>query len=155
MSTLTADYGNMALSSLYEVPKTIKVLVVEDDRIQWPLWESILKSAYSDVEIDWETTESGAEALLRHAYQNNNLYNLVISDIFLEGRDTGIDLWNRYGVAAYNFVFVSGLTPKNFDALINTTSRLQSTGPFYLEKPISPRLGKEMLRRLSKTHPTK
>ncbi|MBS1969524.1 MAG: response regulator [Bdellovibrionales bacterium] len=149
MNTLTDDHSNMALSLLYEMPKPVKVLVVEDDRIQWPLWESILKSAYSDVEIDWETTEAGAEALLRHAYQNNSPYNLVISDIFLEGRDTGIDLWNRYGEAAYNFVFVSGLTTKNFDALMSTMSNLQGGGPYYLEKPITPRMGKEVLKNLT------
>lgn len=149
MNTLTDHPSNMALSLLYEMPKPIKVLVVEDDRIQWPLWESILKSAYSDVEIDWETTEAGAEALLRHAYQNNSPYNLVISDIFLEGRDTGIDLWNRYGEAAHNFIFVSGLTLKNFDALMSTMNNLQAGGPFYLQKPVTPRMGKEVLKNLT------
>jgi CheY-like chemotaxis protein len=149
MHTLTDDHSDMALSLLYEMPKPIKVLVVEDDRIQWPLWESILKSAYSDVEIDWETTEAGAEALLRYAYQNNSPYNLVVSDIFLEGRDTGIDLWNRYGEAAYNFIFVSGLTTKNFDALMSTMSNLRGGGPYYLEKPITPHRGKEVLKNLT------
>jgi len=149
MYTVTDHPSAMALSLLCDIPKPIKILVVEDDRIQWPLWESILKSAYSDVEIDWETTESGAEALLRHAFQTNSPYNLVVSDIFLEGRDTGIDLWNRYGEAAYNFIFVSGLTTKNFDALMSTMSGLKSGGPYYLQKPITPSVGKEILKNLT------
>lgn len=149
MSSLEEEPSTMALSLLTDMPKPIKILVVEDDRIQWPLWESILKSVYSDVEIDWETTESGAEALLRHAFQNNKPYNLVVADIFLEGRDTGIDLWNRYGEAAYNFIFVSGLSLKNFDALMSTMTNLRAGGPFYLEKPVTPKLVKEVLNNLT------
>jgi len=149
MDEFTRPQSDTALSLINDVPKPIRILIAEDDRIQWPLWESILKNTYSDVEIDWETTESGAEALLRHAYQNNKPYNLVISDIFLEDRDSGVDLWNRYGKAAHNFIFVSSLTVKNFNALMSTMADLSRGGPYYLQKPVTPRMGKDLLSNLT------
>jgi len=125
-------------------PSALKVLVVEDDKTQWPLWESILKSCSRDVEIDWETTQSGAECLLRHAFQMNRHYSLVISDIFLEGEGNGVDLWTHYGEAADNFIFVSGLSLSKVDAMIN----MHFGTPLYLKKPLSPSVCKEMIKSL-------
>lgn len=139
----------LSLSQRHDTPQPIKVLVVEDDKIQWPLWAHILKTTFYDVEIEYETTEAGAEAVLRRAYQNDRIYNLVVSDIFLDGGNSGIDLWNRYGQVAMNFIFVSGLTKNNFKALLNAGSTVASGGPLYLQKPVSAGTGREVLRALS------
>ena len=121
--------------------KLSKVLVVEDDLSLWPFWENVLRSTIPRVEIDWETTERAAESLLKHRFQRNSPYDLVISDIFLEGHETGIDLWNRYGEAAKNFIFVSGMPMSKFDSLMS----LNYGYPVYLQKPLSVKQCKDVV----------
>ena len=109
-----------------------KALVLEDDQTQWILWESVLRSCNPDIEIDWETSESGAETLIKQAYLAGHPYDLVISDVFLEGPETGIDLWNRYGEAASNFIFVSGISFPKFESMMT----LKYGCPVYIQKPL-------------------
>lgn len=109
-----------------------KALVLEDDQTQWILWENVLRSCNPDIEIDWETSESGAETLIKQAYLAGHPYDLVISDVFLEGPETGIDLWNRYGEAASNFIFVSGISFPKFESMMT----LQYGCPVYIQKPL-------------------
>lgn len=125
-----------------------RFLVVEDDQSQWPLWESIIKSTHPNAEIDYETTEAGAEALLRHSFHAEKPYDLVISDVFLEGEDTGIDLWSRYGEVSDHFIFVSSMSLKNFDSLIHSTDGSAPSLPFYLQKPLSMMACREVLKAL-------
>jgi len=140
--------NTIPLALLFDVLQPLRFLVVEDDESQWPLWENILKTSYPNAEIDWETDEAGAEALLRHAFQNEKPYSLVISDIFLEGPGTGIDLWNRYGEAAAHFIFVSSFSMRNFDALMNSLPHPPDGLPLYLQKPLSPKVCKEAVEAL-------
>lgn len=122
--------------------RKFKALVVEDDKSQWPLWESILNSLESTVEVDWATKAEEAQELLRQSFLMNNMYDLVISDVFLEGSGTGVDIWNRYGEAAQNFVFVSGE-----DIAGNEISqKLQFGNPLFIKKPISPGNCKTILK---------
>ena len=125
-----------------------RILVVEDDRSQWPFWESIIKNNYPDAEVDWETTESGAEALLRHSFHMDRPYDLVISDVFLEDEDTGIELWKRFGEVSDHFIFVSSMSLGTFDALIHSSTGIVPGIPFYIQKPLSSRLCKDMLKSL-------
>ena len=127
-------------------PATYRFLVVEDDRTQWNFWESIIKNAFPEAEIDWETTEAGAEALLRHSFHTDKPYDLVISDVFLADEDTGIDLWKRYGEISDHFVFVSSMSLNTFDALIHSHTGIVPGLPFYLQKPLSSRVCKDVLK---------
>lgn len=122
--------------------KKFKALVVEDDRSQWPLWESILNSLERTVEVDWATKAEEAQELLRQSFQMNNTYDLVISDVFLEGAGTGVDVWNRYGEAAQNFVFVSGEDLAGSEI----SKKLQFGNPLFIKKPISPANCKTILK---------
>lgn len=128
--------------------KLTKVLVVEDDLSLWPFWENVLRSTIQRVEIDWETTERAAESLVKHRFQRNNPYDLVISDIFLEGHETGIDLWNRYGEAAKNFIFVSGMPMAKFDSLMT----LNFGYPVYLQKPLAVKQCREIVKSIFKKY---
>src|SRR6478735_103819 len=83
------------LSNMMLDTESYRFLVVEDDMGQWPLWENIIRSSFPKAHIDWETSEAGAEALLRHSFHTEKPYDLVISDVFLDGEETGIDLWSR------------------------------------------------------------
>ncbi|WII72265.1 hypothetical protein QJS83_00090 [Bdellovibrio sp. 22V] len=125
-----------------------KFLVVEDDESQWPLWENIIKTTFPNSEVDYQPTEAGAEALLRHSFHVEQPYDVVISDIFLEGDETGIDLWTRFGEVSGHFVFVSSMTLGSFDSIINNIRTSSSILPVYLQKPLSSRLCKEVIKSL-------
>ena len=136
------------LAAIQEQAITLRFLVVEDDQSQWPLWDSIIKSTHPHAEIDYETTEAGAEALLRHSFHTEKPYDLVISDVFLEGQDTGLDLWSRYGEVSDHFIFVSSMSLKNFDSLIQSMDGESPNLPFYLQKPLSTAVCREVLKAL-------
>ncbi|WP_413577051.1 hypothetical protein ACLVWU_02710 [Bdellovibrio sp. HCB290] len=139
-ANLEAILSNMMLDK-----ESRRFLIVEDDMGQWPLWESIIRSAFPNAYIDWETSESGAEALLRHSFHAQKPYDLVISDVFLDGEETGIDLWSRYGEASDHFVFVSSMSILNFDSLLQTVRKTSEQLPFYLQKPLQVHKCKEIL----------
>lgn len=84
-----------------------RILVVEDDESQWPLWEHIL-SQFPKSQVDWCSSEEDAESYIRSAIHSGRQYHLIICDVFLAGQRTGIDLWNRFGEAASNYIFVTG-----------------------------------------------
>lgn len=110
-----------------------KVLIVEDDLAFRPFWQAVFEDRGSTLRIDWATTQEEAETLLRAGFKHHQPYDLVISDIFLEGEGTGVDLWNRYGEEAKHFIFVSGkpLSPAELK------SSLSYGQPTYLQKPLS------------------
>lgn len=129
-----------------DLDKKIKVLVVEDDRSQWPLWEDILKTALDGrkCEIDWLTTAEEAQKFLSQAYRINSPYEVVISDVVLEGLGTGVDLWNRYGEAAHHFIFVSGQVSNS-----NELKKGMAYGdPIFLEKPLPIQKCKGLLKEI-------
>lgn len=139
---------NSALHLRCDLPLPQRILVVEDDRIQWPLWRHILKTVYGNAEIEWQSTEAEAEKLLNEAALQNRPFDLVISDIFLKGRDSGIELWNRCGQAATHFVFVSSLSFPNFMALMRSRGHQEIQSLYYLQKPVTTKMGRELLERL-------
>ena len=128
--------------SLEETP--IKVLVVEDDQSQWPMWSNILGALKRKTEIDWETSAEGAQGYIRQAYQENRPYDLVISDVYLEGQGTGTDLWNKYGEAAENFIFVTGSSLSKDDFFLE----LNYGHPEFIQKPLSIEKCKKLIKSL-------
>lgn len=119
-----------------------KILIVEDDLAFRPFWEKVF-SPYK-TKIDWATSSEGAEELIRMRFKKRDPYDLVISDIFLEGEGSGIDLWNRYGEETLNFVFVSGLPLSKYDLLMT----LNFGCPIYLKKPLSIQSCREIVRNI-------
>lgn len=126
------------------IKRKFKVLIVEDDMSQWPMWENILESLSNELELetDWAISLEEAQKLLRQTFQTETPYDLVISDVYLEGAGTGVDLWNRYGEATQNFVFVSGAALNSGDIL----KKLDFGNPVFLKKPISIEKCKSILK---------
>jgi DNA-binding response OmpR family regulator len=134
---LNTDYGRKNFHVLFsdylysDTDEQRSVLIVEDDLALRPLWERTFVA--KNVKIDWATNLEEAEQHIRTHYSQNQPYNLVIADISLEGRGTGIDLWNRYGEEASNFVFVTGLPISKHDF----HTMLSHGYPPYFKKPLT------------------
>lgn len=114
-------------------PEKKSVLIVEDDMTLQPLWERIFELIDEDIDVDWTTNAEEAEKLIRHRFNSGEAYSLVIADITLEGEETGIDLWNKYGEEASNFVIVSGTPMSRYDF----QSYLDFGLPPYFRKPLN------------------
>ncbi len=121
-----------------------RVLVVEDDLSFKPFWERVIETAGVECELDWATSKEDAERLIRFRFRHDDPYDLVVSDIWLEGEGTGIDLWNQFGEAVKNFVFISGLPITQLELL----KSLKFGSPSYLHKPLSVPTCQKLVRTL-------
>jgi DNA-binding NtrC family response regulator len=85
-----------------------RILVVDDDLSIQPIIQGMIRKMNPNSSIDWSTSAEDALELMRH----NPAYHLVLSDIMLEGKKSGIDLvetcW-RKRIGA-NFILISGNT---------------------------------------------
>lgn len=121
--------------------KMMRVLVVEDDLTLKSFWSHILNDMYKKNKIDWASSEEEAETLIRNRFIKGKPYDLVISDIFLAGQKTGIELWLNLAEAAHQFLFVSVLAENRFEQLM----RGMGTQPLFLQKPLRASACKEAL----------
>lgn len=121
------------------------ILILEDDYTFKPLWTSVIKHCLPYAHIDWVETEEAAERCIKLRRNREQKYDLIISDIFLSGRKTGIDLWTRYADTTDHFIFVSSLSREIFDGLVQPTERHY---PIYLKKPLRASLCIDVIRKL-------
>jgi DNA-binding response OmpR family regulator len=114
-------------------PQKKRILIVEDDLTLEPFWRQISKHLDFQPEVEWVISESAAERAI-FGKKSDPAYDLVICDIFLEGRKTGIDLWRKCRDMAIDFVFSSGVSREKFETLL---SHENGTHPL-LSKPLDP-----------------
>ena len=74
------------------------VLVVEDDMALRPLWSHFFKSKFPDVSVEWTVSCEEALKMIQYANINKKPFDLIITDIFLAGSKTGLDLINSVEV---------------------------------------------------------
>lgn len=110
-----------------------RVLVLEDDFTFKPFWMNVLRQCCPDAKIDWVQTEEAAERRIKQLQKQGFRYSLIVADIFLSGKRTGIDLWSQYSQVIDNFVFVSSLPREKFDMLVEAEG---FSYPVYLQKPL-------------------
>lgn len=127
--------------------KLMRVLVVEDDLTLKSFWNHMLSEQFKKLKIDWASTEEVAEGLIRNRFMRGKPYDLVISDIFLAGQKTGLELWFNFAEAATQFIFVSVLAENRFEQLMKG-AKFQ---PIFLQKPLNPVACKELLAQISPT----
>lgn len=113
--------------------KEPRFLIVEDDLTYKPLWDFILRKVDKDFSFDWVTSVPEAEDLIKQSFASNRPYDLIICDIFLEGDETGLDLWKRHGLLYNNMVLVSNI---EYDQLI-WNLRKEIYVPPFLKKPLN------------------
>ncbi len=112
-----------------------KILIVEDDITMEALWRYIIDVAAPGAKLEWATTGEVADHLLKESEKKGCDYDLVITDIFLGGTRTGIELWESHAQSTTHFLLMSVLTPQRLSVL--ATPRAQPL-PIYLQKPLDP-----------------
>lgn len=124
------------------------VFVVEDDLELSSVIDRILISIDPTLHLEWATTAEEAIATLikRSKDKNDNPYDLMICDIFLEGARNGLDLW-KFSHTHYptmKSVIISGIDPNQLRSLLGT----DEDPPLFLSKPFSVSDCSNMLEKL-------
>jgi CheY-like chemotaxis protein len=119
-------------------PKEIRrVLVVEDDLDLLTVLETVLKSIDPAVQIDWATSAENAIIQLKETKKGTSeqVYDLIVADIFLNGESTGIDLWNQCNQICPKVpvVIMSSLPLNKYLTVLGP----QAISPPFLEKPLA------------------
>ncbi len=94
-----------------------RVLIVEDDLALKPFWDIVLKRCFTAWRSDWAVSGEQAQKLIAKAEESNAPYSLIISDIFLAGSLTGLDLIRTNGQAV-KFLLVSVADDKRVESAV-------------------------------------
>jgi response regulator of citrate/malate metabolism len=114
-------------------PHRSRILVVDDDVTSQPIWEHIISSADRQARVEWATSASEAERIIEQSELDGWSYDLIVSDIFLSGSKTGLDLWNRYHkMFAGRMVLISSIEHMKINKYMSGASET----PIYLKKPL-------------------
>ena len=110
-----------------------RVLIVEDDRACETILSRIVHSVDPEAKIDWAESAEAAALQLVQERGKGTPYNLVIADVFLTGKLTGIDLWRLYRdfYPSPPVVLTSSLPLSNYLA----TMQNEPDAPIFLAKP--------------------
>lgn len=76
---------------------TSRVLIVEDDLALRPFWELILRRQFNEYHLDWAISCEEAERLIASSVKYDSTYCLIVTDLFLAGAATGLDLVHFIG----------------------------------------------------------
>ena len=135
---------NLGSMKAYHQASPYRIFVLEDDLELGALIEHVLRSIDSRVHLDWATNADWAMAELNRAMVDGTSfpYDLIVADIFLEGKTTGIDFW-RTCQELFPDVPVLVTSALSLDRFFSTVGR-QSICPPYLQKPFTTRECKQV-----------
>ena len=106
---------------------TYKVLLIEDNPFFLHIWNLIMSQAVHSFKLDWAVSEKAAAKLM-----SENYYDIIISDIFLSGSKTGVDIWKTVNPESCTFIFASSIAKSSFEKFVTDEDR-----PYvFLEKPL-------------------
>ena len=113
-----------------------RILLVEDDIEMHHVFDGIIHDIDTKIQVDWV---SSAEAALKRLEEAGHMsgatpYELIVSDIFLDGKTTGIDLWNlcQRVYPTMPMVVMSGLPLHKFVDFVGSRAGC----PPYIQKPL-------------------
>ncbi|MGZ3692483.1 MAG: hypothetical protein ACXVAX_13325 [Pseudobdellovibrio sp.] len=69
-----------------------KILIAEDDLALWPLWDSFFNQQKDPVDLYWTVSCEEAIKMVDQANAEKDAFDLIITDIFLAGSGTGMEL---------------------------------------------------------------
>ncbi len=131
----------------------VRALILEDDIELSTMMEQVLKKVAPNLWLDWATSAEEAMTRLEDvlASKNENPYQLIIADIFLDGESTGIDFWRSCQeiVPGTPVLITSALSLDRFFATVGQ----ESISPPYLQKPFTPIECKQVFESLLKLRP--
>jgi response regulator of citrate/malate metabolism len=125
---------------LPEAKPSYSALIVEDDLSASHMIDVVLQSTGQFSRVDWVTSAEEAARMIRKSKKSSRVdpYNLIIIDIFLDGRETGVDLLNYLNEESLQqvpVIMTSGISEARFSELIGPYTIM----PTFLQKPFQMR----------------
>lgn len=111
-----------------------RVLVAEDDLSLWPMWEVIVKRCLPSAEVRWAVSSEEAKRLINESFDDDMPFDVVISDLFLAGSETGLELLRSEEVAKSKASTVL-VSMAEIDSLKEYQSLLPET--IFITKPLN------------------
>jgi response regulator of citrate/malate metabolism len=112
--------------------RTYSALIVESDLTQIGFWSSVIKKISGDFTLEYVSTAEDAVRAISRLQSEGKRFDLVISEIFLRGRGSGLDLWKSYEQEAKHFFLTSKFPKTSLDSLL----RDELKRPHFLPKPL-------------------
>lgn len=72
--------------------KICRILIVEDDLSLKPFWGAVLNKLSKKTQVSWAVSSEEAERNVLEKQNEGVDFDLIITDLFLAGSNTGIDL---------------------------------------------------------------
>ncbi len=141
MGTVREQYQELEKGIL---ARRSRILICEDDVTLQPFWQYVIESIDPMADIKWVTTEEAAHHVLKKWTAKGEPYDLIISDVFLSGQKTGVDLWHASLELDTPFIMTSVVSNKKLEKMIGQNEPI----PAYLQKPLDPDECREMVRSL-------
>lgn len=129
--------------------KIRRVLLIEDDKSLAEILKIIISDSFPQAKVDWAVNAEETFKYLNHTDSTSgngtHPYDLVFTDIFLEGPATGFDIWRlcRQLYPDIPILVTSSLSQDELQLLLREDNEF----PLYLQKPFSLDQCKEVLMR--------
>ena len=131
MSTFGAIEG---LSFQTFVPR---VLIIEEDIATHQFWSVLIRKITPNCSVEFASNAEDAERLIASSQESDSRYNLVISNMFLKGEMSGLELWRLYSESDIffpQFIIVSSVPITEYESLLSDELRK----PYFVRKPLDP-----------------
>lgn len=117
------------------VPKQKRVLLIDDDPSLEPVFDALLHEVNTEIDIDYVTSAEAAFERLNEAsgIWKSTPYDLIIADVFLDGKATGVDVWSLCQ-EAYPQMPALVMSSLPLNRILELIGR-NSINPLFLQKP--------------------
>lgn len=121
---------------------TYKILLIEDNPFSFQTWQLVLSQSLWSYKLDWAVNEKAANKLMA-----KTSYDIIISDVVLSGRQTGIDIWRTIDPQHCHFIFATRIKASEFASLVAGEDR-----PYcLLEKPLNVGRCMQLIQQLTRS----
>ncbi len=112
-------------------------LIVEDDMAITNMIDEAMRSTGMFAQLDWATSSEEARSYIRKRLSQGKKvpYDLIVLDVFLEGHETGIDLWQEMfeEIQEVPIIMTSSISENRFSHLVGQYAIM----PTFLKKPFN------------------
>ncbi|MFN3454341.1 MAG: response regulator [Pseudobdellovibrio sp.] len=127
-----------------------KVLIIEDDLTYKPLWTEMLNNNIENapVQIHWAVSAEEANVQFVDSIKTRNPFDMIITDVFLAGSETGLDFvegLNRHNIIAPPVILVSSADQQDVEEFCSSDKLCKVE---VLSKPINPKEFKKILKKI-------
>lgn len=131
--------------------KKNKILIVEDDLSLRPFWMRIFNNILSSSKIEWAISGEQASEMILNANSDGAPYKLIISDLFLAGSLTGVEVLKSPEVikSQAQTVLVSAVNLNSIRTQVqNRSDLLSEKRTRILTKPLNVKFCRKIVTRL-------